>query len=147
VAKEIPLLDRIYKDPLYQEICRFVGYFGTTVRELQKKLELLGEAYGKTRAEAAIYHLVRLEGNNTVNPKPLAKVGLRSDVRRYCFMLLGPTPETWDSHFRNPDGTPMPQHAEKLKERERLTGKKPQAPKKPAARPKATKRAKKQRQA
>ena len=134
MAKEIPLLDRIYKDPLHQEICRFVGYFGTTFQELQRKLELLGEAYGKTRAESASWHLCSFEGQNTINPKPLAKVELRSDVRRYCFMLLGPPPETWDSHYRNPDGTPMPQHAEKMAELERLTGKKPEPKKEPRKR-------------
>ena len=67
MRKEQPLLDRIYKEPLMQEICRFVGYFGTTVRELQKKLELLGETYGKARAEPASWHRVTFVGNNTVN--------------------------------------------------------------------------------
>ena len=57
MPKEIALLDRIYKDPLYAELCRFVGYAGTTYRELRKKLELLGEAYGRhgRRAPRLIY--------------------------------------------------------------------------------------------
>ena len=138
MKRDLPLLDRLYQEPLLQEICRFVGYFGTTFRELQRKLELLGEAYGKRRAESASWHLCSFEGQNTVKPAPLAKVELRSDVRRYCFQLLGPPPEQWDQFYRNADGTPGSQHEAKMAELAERTGK----PVQPGAKPK-TPRAKK----
>ena len=58
------------------EVCCFVGYFGTTLREMQRQLELLGEAYGKTRAGSASWLLCHIGCQNTVKPPPLARVGL-----------------------------------------------------------------------
>ncbi len=76
----------------------------------------------------------------TTPPKPLAKVEQRSDVKRYRFTSLGPPPETWDTHYRNPDGSSMPQHAEKMAEMAWLTGKKPDPKKEPLKRKAAAKK-------
>jgi hypothetical protein len=61
----------------------FVGAAG-----LQKLIETQGR-----KAESASWHLVTFEGQMTTNPKPLAEVRLRAEVRKLCWMLLGPPPD------------------------------------------------------
>lgn len=124
MKKELPVLDRIYQDPCYQAVCRAVGYFGILYRELTQKVEEFAKDHGKSRVESATWHLLSFEGQNRVNQSPLSKVDLRSDVRRFCFQLLGPPPETWDQHYRYPDGTPTSEHAGKMAELAARSGKK-----------------------
>jgi hypothetical protein len=107
MAKEQPLWHRIYFDPVYTEIARAIGYAGCTYRDMLALLEPLGERFGKQRVESATYHLVTFEGQMTCNPKPLAQVSLRAEVRKLCWQLLGPPPETEDEFYRHPDGTPV----------------------------------------
>ena len=91
--KERPLWDRLYQRPEYYELVRRVGYKGCRYRDLVKFIEELGKLYGKQRCESASYHCVIFEGQMTTNPKPLAEVKLRAEVRKLSHQLLGPDPD------------------------------------------------------
>ncbi len=106
MKKELPLLDRIYADPCYTDVCRLIGYKGCVYRQLWDVLKPAIDTYGQRRVESATAHLLTYERQFAVNPPPLAPVTLRSDVREYCWMLLGPPPEKEDAFYRHPDGTP-----------------------------------------
>jgi hypothetical protein len=93
MPKERPLWYKLYFDEVYTEIARIIGYRGTTYRTMMKALEPLESRFGKQRVQSAAYHIVTYEGQMTCNPKPLASVNLRPDVRRLCWQLLGPPPE------------------------------------------------------
>ena len=97
-----------------------------------EKTQPLRQKFGNPRVDSATYCLVTFDGQMTCNPAPLAKVTLREHIKRLAFMLLGPPPESWDQFYRNADGTPGPQHAEKMDELARLTDQ----PKKPMKRKK-----------
>lgn len=88
--KEKALWERLYQDEAYIELARFVGYAGLTYRELIEKREPLRQKFGNPRIDSATYILVTFEGERTVNPKPLAHVSLRPEVRKLCRQLLGP---------------------------------------------------------
>ena len=105
--KQLPLWHRLYNGPVFTEVARSVGYEGCLYRELWDRLKPVVERFGQQRVESATLHLLFYEGQMTVNPKPLAKVQLRSDVRSLCWQLLGPPPEMLDSFYRYGDGTPM----------------------------------------
>ena len=93
MTKQKPLWERLYREPAYYELARKVGYAGCTYRQFCEHIEDLGKLHGKTRVESASWHLFTFEGESTVNPKPLAKVSLRQQVRKICHQLLGPDPE------------------------------------------------------
>jgi hypothetical protein len=104
MAQEKPLLQRIYADECYAELCRAAGYKGITYRELAQVIETLGKRFGKGRVEAAGWNLVTFEGQLRANPKPLEHVSLRAEVRKYCWQLLGPPPEHPEyKHFQTTD--------------------------------------------
>ena len=105
MQKERPLWERLYFDEAYVEIARLVGYRGTTYREMAKSLEPLERRFGKQRVQSATYYLVTFEGQMTCNPSPLAEVKLRPEVRKLCWQLLGPPPESEDAFNRHADGT------------------------------------------
>jgi hypothetical protein len=93
----------MYEDPCYGEIVQAVGYRGMTYRELTELIETLAKRFDKLRVESATYHLVTFEGQMTCNPKPLAQVSLRAEVRKLAWQLLGPPPESSESeHFHQP---------------------------------------------
>ena len=103
---EQPLWWRIYFDPAYTAVCRAVTYTGITYRRMTELIEDLGKIHGKPRIESAFYHCVQFEGQHTVNPKPLAHVMLRTEVRKLCWQLLGPPPERWDDVYRGMKNPP-----------------------------------------
>ncbi len=70
-----------------------------------KMLEPLEQQFGKQRVHSAVYCIVFFEGQMTCNPKPLAEVKLRPEVRRLCWQLLGPPPEQREAFMTNPDGS------------------------------------------
>lgn len=90
--KQLPLYERLYRDPTYYELARAVGYAGCTVRQLFEKIDALAKTLDKRKLESASTYLVSYQGQFTCNPKPLDHVSLRSDVRRLCHQLLGPDP-------------------------------------------------------
>src|SRR5258708_7130702 len=94
MSKETPLLDRIYQDPCYTEVCRLIHYRGCVYRDLWTVLKPAIDKYGQRRVETAQAHLCTFEGQFRVNLPPLAPVTLRADVRNFCWMLLGPPPES-----------------------------------------------------
>lgn len=107
MGKELSLLDRIYFDPVYTDVCRLIGYKGCAYRELWDRLKPATTKYGQQKVETATAHLLTYDGQFTCNPPPLAQVKLCEQVRGYCWQLLGPPPEKEDAFWRNPDGTPM----------------------------------------
>ena len=127
--KEKPLYERLYTDEVFIEFVRLIGYQGCTYRDMIARIEPLCKKFGNERLSSATYFLVTFEGDKTCNPKPLAQVSLRPDVRKLCFQLLGPPPEDWDRYYRYANGEPGPQHAEKMAELARLTGTPEEKPK------------------
>jgi hypothetical protein len=103
MSKDKPLWERLYRDEVYTEITRIIGYTGCYYRELAEKLHPLRERFGKVQVESAAYHVVTFEGQMTCTPKPLAEVRLRAEVRQLAWQLLGPPPESpeW-VHYRQP---------------------------------------------
>lgn len=106
VNKQSPLWEKLYFDAVYVEIARLIGYQGTTYRDMLKLLEPLEEKFGKQRVRSAAYHVVTFEGQMTCNPKPLAEVKLRENVRKLCWQLLGPPPESEAAFFKDAVGSP-----------------------------------------
>ena len=102
MQKEKPLWERLYFDEAYVEIARLIGYRGTTYRAMTEMLEPLERKLGKQRVQSATYHIVTFEGKMTCNPKPLAEVTLRPEIRRLCWQLLGPPPESVEAFNRQP---------------------------------------------
>jgi hypothetical protein len=90
---ERPLYLRLYFDAVYVAVARAVGYQGCTYRRLTEIIEELAKEFPKVQVESATYHCLTFEGQMTCNPKPLAKVELRTEVRKLCWQLLGPPPE------------------------------------------------------
>lgn len=105
MKKEKPLWEKLYFDAEYVEIARLIGYQGTTYRDMLKMLEPLEAKFGKVRVHSAVHFLVIFEGQMTCNPRPLAEVKLRPEVRRLCWSLLGPPPEQMEAFMTNPDGS------------------------------------------
>jgi hypothetical protein len=93
MQREAPLWQRIHDDPCCIEVVRAMGYGGMTCRELTELIEKLALRFSKTRVESASYQVVTFEGQMTCNPKPLAQVSLRVNVRTLAWQLLGPPPE------------------------------------------------------
>lgn len=93
MKQEQSLALRIYHDPVYTAVVRAVNYKGMPYRSLSELIETLAKQFDKRRVESACYHLVAFEGQMTVNPKPLAHVSLRAEVRKLAIQLLGPPPE------------------------------------------------------
>ena len=121
--KEKPLYERLYTDEAYIEVARLVNHVGVPFRELAEKAEPLHERFGVERVNAVLrvltpYTMMTVGGTN-----PEARLGLRPEVRKLCWQLLGPPPEDWDRFYRNMDGTPTEQHAEKMAELAKLNGK------------------------
>lgn len=109
MSKEVPFWWKLYFDDAFREVAILVGYQGLTYREFQAKLEPLYERLGKVRVESAAWHVTCYEGQNTVNPKPLAHVWLRRDVRQLCWQLLGPPPDhEWYELWHKPEPLPLP---------------------------------------
>jgi hypothetical protein len=123
MSKEKPLYEKIYHDEVYIEFVRLIGYQGCTYRDMIERTEPLRQKFGNPRIDSATYFLVAFEGDRRCNPQPLVHVSLRPEVRKLCWQLLGPPPEDWDTYYRNADGSPDPQHAEKMAELARMTGK------------------------
>lgn len=92
VIQETPLWQRLYGRPEYYELARKVGYKGCTYHQLTKHIDELAKTYDKQKLESASYYLFTFDGQMTVNPKPMAEVKLRENVRRLCWQLLGPPP-------------------------------------------------------
>jgi hypothetical protein len=104
VTKEQPLWHRIYYDDCYTEVVRAIGYEGCTYREMLARLEPLEKQFGKQRVHAATVHLFFYEGQFTCNPKPLAHVRLREEIRTLVWQLLGPPPEHPEyAHYHQPE--------------------------------------------
>jgi len=109
-----PLWERLYHDECWIELARLVGYAGLTYRDLITRSEPLRQKFGNQRVDSATYQLTTFEGQMTVNPKPLADVQLRPEIRKLCWQLLGPPPEAFDWFCRYASGEPTPEHAEKM---------------------------------
>ncbi len=106
MTHEKPLWHRLYFDAEYAAVARAVGYAGCTYRRLAEIIEELATQFDKRKVESATYFLVTFEGQMTCNPRPLAEVKLRSEVRKLCWQLLGSPPEhPW--HGRLGDGPPL----------------------------------------
>jgi hypothetical protein len=105
--KQRPIWDRMYREPLYAELVRFVGHAGVTVRQLQQKVEEMAQRVDKSAVESAVVHLCSYEGQFRIHPPPLAKVTLRDDVCKYAVGLLGLPPEhPWYSAVKNGEHIP-----------------------------------------
>jgi hypothetical protein len=113
MQKQKPLWERLYFDAAYVEVARLIGYRGTTYRDMMIMLEPLEGQFGKVRVHSAVYHIVTFEGQMTCNPKPLADVKLRPEVRQLCFQLLGPAPEQMEAFMTNADGSSRNPNQEK----------------------------------
>jgi hypothetical protein len=98
MAKSEPLVQRIYFDKLYTEICRAVGYVGFPFRELAERMQETVKAHGAAKVAAALRELLTHAGQRTM-PLP--------EARKWCGQLLGPPPEKWDEFYRGLDGKPM----------------------------------------
>lgn len=136
MEKVRPLWERLYFDEVYVEIARRIGYQGTTYRDLAKLLEPLEQRFGKQRVQSAAYHVVTYEGEMTCNPKPLAEVKLRPEVRKLCWQLLGPPPESKQAFETKPELPPNEetQHTPKQLSSKQARKKKP-TPAKPVEQP------------
>lgn len=107
MTKEHPLWHRLYFDHAYADVARMVGYVGMTYRDFAAGLQTLIEKHGR-KAESASWHVVTFEGQMTCNPKPLAHVQLRAEVRKLCWQLLGPPPEHPEyEHFQSTEPFPF----------------------------------------
>jgi hypothetical protein len=103
---EKPLWQRLYFDPVYYETVRAVGYLGCLYRDLWERLKPVTEQFGQRAVESATAHLLTYEGQFTCNPKPLAQVMLRTEVRNMSWQLLGPPPEKWDEFYEHTANRP-----------------------------------------
>src|ERR1051325_7143728 len=112
--KEKPLYERIYQDPLYIAIIRFVHYKGVTWRDLCAKMDEWKQEFPRKNIDQHVYHMVWFEAQNRCNVKPLEPVHLRQDVRKLAFQILGPPPEMADQFYRHANGEPTAEHAEKM---------------------------------
>jgi hypothetical protein len=82
----------MYFWPEFSDLVTRVGYGTITYRELTAIIEELGQRHGKAKVESAAYYCTTFEGQMTSNPKPLAEVTLRAEVRKLAWQLLGPPP-------------------------------------------------------
>src|SRR4051812_34144087 len=89
--KEKPLWWKLYFDPVYPEICRAVGYKGTTYRELLKTTESLASRFDKQHIQKATDEIVFLT-RDAANPKPTTPVKLRDRTVKIAWQLLGDPP-------------------------------------------------------
>lgn len=111
---ETPLWERLYHSECWIELARIVGYAGITYRDLLEQAKPLRARFDGQAVDSAVHHLVTFEGDRTCNPKPLAHVQLRPEIRKICWQLLGPPPEQWDTFYRHASGEPTPEHAAKI---------------------------------
>ncbi len=143
MQKEKPLHERIYFDACYTAVARAVGYAGCVYRELHEKLAEAVKQFGQQRVDSATHHIVTFEGQMTVNPKPLANVQLRADVRKHCWGLLGPPPEhPWHELFKRPEPLPPPWEMEPDGSPRKKQPAPPPAEEPPATQPKRTRKKK-----
>lgn len=114
MSKEKPLHEKIYQSELYMTIIRFVGYRGTTYRDLSEKIEEWKRQFHYADVCPAVYQMVTYDGDNRINVKPLEHVILRPEIRKLAWQFLGPPPEQFDTFYRYGNGEPTPEHAEKM---------------------------------
>jgi hypothetical protein len=80
------------------EICKTVHYVGFPFRQLYERMQPLVEKYGTKKVSLAIGELLCFTG---------WVAALKPETRKACFSVLGPAPETWDSHYRDWQGNPV----------------------------------------
>ena len=114
MAKEKALWEIVYQSKLHMDIIMFVGYSGTTYRQLAEKMEEWKKQFPPSSVGPAVYCVTTFEGENRCNVKPLEHVSLRPAIKKLSFQLLGPAPEDYDWYYRHPNGEPTPEHAEKM---------------------------------
>lgn len=80
---------RLYFDPVFTELARFIGYGGRPLQEVQPFIRSLGEKYGQARVQEAGDAVTVIEGRG----EPYT-VRLSNAVRKCAYQLLGPPPAT-----------------------------------------------------
>src|SRR5207248_8828375 len=86
-------------DPAFTDLARLVGYLGIKYPIPKMEYERLIEKHGIDRMTKAAAELVDYD-----TEKKLAK--LKLNVRVLCRMLLGPSPEEWDSFYEGMEKPP-----------------------------------------
>lgn len=95
-AKRKPLYARLYFDPLYIELARFIGYDGKPIAEAMQFVLQLEKKYGRDKVIEAREALSSAEGK-----QESLVVRLTAEARRLAWQLLGPPPEPADTTAEN----------------------------------------------
>jgi hypothetical protein len=88
VGTKRPLWDRMYADPAYVALARFIGYGGKPLSEAQQFVQQLEQTYGRDKVIEAGEALSVAEGR-----AERQTVRLTAEARRLAWQLLGPPPE------------------------------------------------------
>lgn len=97
--RDRPLSQRIYEDPAYTALVRFVRFTGVPYPISKYEADRLAAEYGKENMVSAAADLL--------NYDTVAKLAtLKSSVRVHCRQLLGPLPEEWDEFYANVENPP-----------------------------------------
>lgn len=83
------LCQRLYAEPPLYELARLVGYAGLAVPDAQERLKALTDKYGKEAMAQAAEEIVSIDTSSTP-----PTVRLKDNVRKLCFQLMGPAPES-----------------------------------------------------
>jgi hypothetical protein len=99
---------RLYFWPEYAAVARMVRYETLLYEDAKPYVEELEKRFGAAKVREAVADVCQTNWHE----KPVT-IGLRPEVRKHCFGLLGPAPEQEDAFYRHPDGTPRPRPARK----------------------------------
>jgi hypothetical protein len=99
--RSVALADRLYSWEQYAAVARMVRYETIRYDDARPYVEELERRYGAEKVREAVADVCRTNWHE----QPVT-IGLRPEVRKLCFGLLGPAPEQEDAFYRHPDGTP-----------------------------------------
>jgi hypothetical protein len=88
MAQENSLTDRLYDDPVYEQLIRLIGYDGMELQKYEETKVVLFKKHGTRRAGQAIRDLVRTD----CSVKPI-RICLRAEIRSRVWPILGPDPQ------------------------------------------------------
>lgn len=104
MIKEKPLWERMYRDDLYIEIVRTIGYRAIRYAEAQEILKPIVDRFGESSFKAAASALTILifKGEHKRSGRQQdAEVCLNDEARKLAWQLLGPPPEHPEAeHFK-----------------------------------------------
>jgi hypothetical protein len=99
--RSVALADRLYSWEHYAAVARMVRYETLLYDDAKPYIEELERRFGADKVREAVADVCRTNWHE----QPVT-IGLRPEVRKHCFQLLGPAPEQEDAFYRHPDGTP-----------------------------------------